>query len=207
MIGEEQKRDKHFPTFFLDNFIRKVFDKPDKLDADVAPGEVVADLGCGPGYFTFAIADKVGTGGRVYAVDSDEHAVKAVAKKAAKRHYQNVDPHTASAGRLDFIEDASVDFVLADGLLCCVAPREHRAAVSEIKRILKPNGKAYLVTARGKISYVDDAEWENILAEFRVIERNNEPYHGMRWAMVTVSGHHEKHLSLEGPGPGTPSSC
>ncbi len=186
MVDGEQKRDKHFPTFVLDNFIRKVFDKPDKLAVYFASGQVVADLGCGPGYFTFAIADKVGAGGRVYAVDSDDKAVSVVEKKAAKRHYRNIDARSASAGHLEFIQDASVDFVLADGLLCCVAPREHQAAVSEIKRILKAGGKAYLMTERSKFSYVDDAEWENILMEFKVIERNKEPYHGNRWALVTV---------------------
>src|SRR5437868_12170649 len=33
------------------------------------PGEVVADIGAGSGYFTFPIAQEVGPTGKVYAVD------------------------------------------------------------------------------------------------------------------------------------------
>ncbi len=150
------KKDKHFPTFALDNFIRRLYDKPDKYCKYVGPDQVVADLGCGPGYFTFRLADTVGNHGHIYAVDSDEKAIHAVEKKAKKRGCQNIETHFASAARLGFIKDESIDFVLADGLLCCVAPHEHAEVVKEIKRIMKPDGKALLVTARGSISYVDD---------------------------------------------------
>ncbi len=178
------KKDKHFPVFALDNFLRKLFDKPDKYNNQIEQGQVVADLGCGPGYFTFSLADRVGINGHVYAVDSDERSVRAVEKKAIKKGSHNVEAHTASSARLDFIGDGSVDFVLADGLLCCVAPRDHPATVVEIKRILKTDGKAFLVTARGSISYVDDQEWESILGEFKVEKRNYAPYKGDRWAIV-----------------------
>jgi predicted RNA methylase len=43
---------------------------------------VVADLGCGLGYFTLALAEFVGPEGRVYAVDSDGKAIRALEKKA-----------------------------------------------------------------------------------------------------------------------------
>jgi ubiquinone/menaquinone biosynthesis C-methylase UbiE len=178
------KKDKHFPTFALDNFIRKLFDSPDKYRKYVRQGQVVADLGCGPGYFTFPLAEKVGINGRVYAVDSDKKAIYAVEKKASKKGYQNIESHVSSVARLGFIEDESVDFVLADGLLCCVAPREHADAVKEIKRIMKIDGKALLVTAKGFISYVDDNEWESMLKEFKVEQRNCAPYKGDRRAVV-----------------------
>ena len=35
-------------------------------------GDVVADVGCGPGYYTFKLARLVGDGGRVYAIDNNE---------------------------------------------------------------------------------------------------------------------------------------
>src|SRR5207244_12793241 len=35
------------------------------------PGDVVADIGCGPGYNTFEIADIVGPRGWAYAVDNN----------------------------------------------------------------------------------------------------------------------------------------
>jgi ubiquinone/menaquinone biosynthesis C-methylase UbiE len=185
LVSRRIKKDRHFPTFALDNFIRKLFDSPDKYLVYVKPNNVVADIGCGPGYFTFALADAVGQDGRVYAVDSDEKAVRAVEKKADNKRIKNIEAHTSSAARLGFIDDESVDFILADGLLCCVAPQEHVAVVNEIKRIMKPEAKAIFVTARGAISYVDDVEWESVLNEFKVEQRNSPPYKGDRRAVVT----------------------
>jgi SAM-dependent methyltransferase len=80
-----------------------------------------------------------------------------------------------------------VDFVLAHGLLCSMAPGQRDAAVGEIKRILKPGGTAYLSVARGPWSYVDGAAWEQILAEFRVERRNTRlaPLED-RWAVVSL---------------------
>ncbi len=185
MTEQYIKKDKHFPTFVMSNFVRKLFEKPDKHNIFVEPNQVVADLGCGPGYFTLSMAGKTGPQGCVYAVDSDEKVIRAVEKKAAKRSLANIEAHTSSAADLEFIADASVDFVLADGLLCCVAPQEHNGTVNEIKRILKPTGRAYLLTERSRMSYVDDREWENILKEFKVEERNIAPYRAFRWALVS----------------------
>lgn len=66
-----------------------------------------------------------------------------------------------------------------------MAPQDHQPAVGEIKRILKPGGTAYLSTVRGRISYVDDEEWEQMLKEFKVEERNTQPYRRERWAVVS----------------------
>ena len=43
--------------------------------------QVVADLGCGPGYYTLALAGCVGPEGKVYAVASDEKAIRVLEKK------------------------------------------------------------------------------------------------------------------------------
>jgi ubiquinone/menaquinone biosynthesis C-methylase UbiE len=182
--SQEIKKDNHFPTFVFDNFIRKLFDSPDKYRNYARQDQVVADLGCGPGYYTFPLADAVGKDGWVYAVDSDEKAIKALEKKVNKKGYQNIEAHSSSAARLGFIKDETVDFVLADGLLCCVAPQDHSDAVSEIKRILKPGGKALLITSTSSMSYVDDQEWESMLTEFTVEQRNYAPYKGDRRAIV-----------------------
>ena len=66
-----------------------------------------------------------------------------------------------------------------------MAPQDHSAAIDEIRRILKPNGKAFLKAAKGIMSYVDKAEWEDILEGFTVERRNHESFAEDRWALVS----------------------
>jgi ubiquinone/menaquinone biosynthesis C-methylase UbiE len=187
MTTSEEKRDKHFPLFAHDNSLRRLFSNPNEFCQYVKKGQVVADLGCGPGYFTFALAECVGPEGSVYAVDSDEKAIRALEKKTKKLGYHNIEAHTSSASDLTFVRDDSVDFVLANGLLCSMAPKYHESAVSEMKRILKPEGQAYLSVARGFYSYVSKVEWDKILERFRVEQRGGDGFIGLsdRWALVS----------------------
>jgi ubiquinone/menaquinone biosynthesis C-methylase UbiE len=184
----EEKRDKHFPLFAHDNMIRRLLDPPQNLvERYVSESQVVADLGCGPGYYTITLAESVGPNGKVYAVDSDEKAIRAVEKKAKNRGYDNIETHASSASDLDFIRDGAVDFVLAHGLLCSMAPQQRESAVNEMRRILKPEGLAYISVARGPWSYVDRPAWEKILESFRVEQRHDGSMgFGGRWATVTA---------------------
>jgi len=188
VTAKEGKRDRHFPLFANDNLFRRLFSSPSTFCSYVTKGQVVADLGCGPGYYTLGLAECVGPKGKVYAVDSDEKAIRAVEKKAAKRGYSNIEAHASSASDLSFIKDESVDFILANGLLCSMAPQYHESAVSEMKRILKPSGLAYLSAAGGSYSYVGKAEWERILGGFKVKQRG-DPSFADRWAVVSTKQH------------------
>ena len=187
VVTSEEKRDKHFPLFVHDNVFRRLFDNPHSFCSYVAEGQTVADLGCGPGFYSLGLAECVGPEGKVYAVDSDEKAVRALEKKADKRGYHNIEARVSSASDLSFIKDGSVDFVLANGLLCSMAPKYHEPTVNEIKRILKPKGRAYLSAARGFYSYMNKAEWERILEGFKV-ERRGDGFSWIaeRWATVST---------------------
>ena len=145
-------------------------------------GQVVADIGCNTGYYTLALAECVGPEGKVYAVDLREDYIRGLEKTAAELGYHNVEFHVSSAVDLGFIEDGSVDFVLANGLLCNVA--EHRLrVVSEIERILKPTGQAYLsLGSPPPLGFVDGAEWERILSRFEVRQRGGSL---QKWAVVS----------------------
>jgi len=185
MDADGSKRDKHFPLFVHDNPLRRLFTNPRKFCSYIEHGQIVADLGCGPGYFTLALAEFVGAKGRVYAVDSDPKAVQAVESKAAKRGYDNIEGHATSAANLSFIADETVDFVLAHALLCSVSPQDHRSTIKEIKRVLKSDGKAFLSCGTGRGSYADDAEWEEILEGFEVQQRNYKGRFDDHWALVS----------------------
>ncbi|MGY1713348.1 class I SAM-dependent methyltransferase [Geodermatophilus sp. SYSU D01106] len=53
--------------------------------AGLAPGMAVADLGCGPGAVTLAIADRIGAGGRVTGVDAARRPLEVARRRAAGR--------------------------------------------------------------------------------------------------------------------------
>lgn len=166
------------------NPIRSMFKSSQNLIVPyVTNSQVVADLGCASGYYTFALAKSVGPAGKVYAVDLDKKCIQTLEKKIDKEGYHNIEAHASSASSLSFIKNGSVDFVLANGLLCSMA-NHRQEAVSEIKRILKPGGQAFLSLGfLYPIGFVNRAEWKKILKEFRV-ERSGGII--QKWAMVSV---------------------
>lgn len=58
----------------------------------IQPGSRVADLGAGGGYFTWHLAEAVGTQGTVYAVEIDETGLDIIAEDMTSRGVTNVVP-------------------------------------------------------------------------------------------------------------------
>lgn len=159
-----------------------------RVAAYVKEGQVVADIGCGWGHYSFALAEIVGPRGKVYAVDLARKCIQAIKKKAGKRGCRAIEACESTAADMSFIKDGSVDFVFANGLLCSMAV-DRPSAVAEIKRILKPTGNAYLsLGAAPPWGYVDRTEWTQILEGFHVLEGGA---YEEKWALVT-SGYSEE---------------
>ncbi|MGH7231471.1 MAG: class I SAM-dependent methyltransferase [Nitrospiraceae bacterium] len=57
----------------------------------ITPGERVADLGAGGGYFTFLLAKAVGPHGKIYAVDVEDTALRMIDTQAKAREADNVE--------------------------------------------------------------------------------------------------------------------
>ncbi len=179
--------DRRIPPFLLDNFLRRLFFPPEKIVSKfISAGQVVVDIGSGSGYFTMAMAEIVGKEGRVYAADFDRKSIEVLTRKAKRHNYSEIiEAKTTSAANLSFIPDASVDFAFANGLLCCMV--DHEGAVREIRRILKPEGRAYLsVTKRLRKKdprTVGKEEWDILLQRFDV-QSQGEGFMS-RWAVVS----------------------
>jgi ubiquinone/menaquinone biosynthesis C-methylase UbiE len=184
-IKERQKREEtERPKNRISlNPISRLFENPQtSIEPYVSKGQVVADLGCNTGHYTFALADCVGSEGRAYAVDLKEEYIRTLEKKGAEHGDRNIEWHVASAADLSFINDDSVDFVLANGLLCNVA-EDRPLVVNEINRILKPSGPAYLsLGAPPLLGFVGRAEWEKILERFTVKRKGG---YLQKWAAVS----------------------
>jgi predicted methyltransferase len=111
----------------------------------VKPGSAVADVGCGRGYFTFKLASRVGTGGKVYAEDLQDDELAEIRRQAKEKGFAQIeaitgtddDPHLP-AGTLDavLIVDAYHEM------------HEYDAVLAAIHRALKPGGLLALIDGK-----------------------------------------------------------
>ncbi|MGC1389836.1 MAG: class I SAM-dependent methyltransferase, partial [Bacteroidales bacterium] len=75
----------------LDLKLRKLIHNPSSiLKPFIKEGMTVADLGCGPGFFTLEMARMVGKNGKVTAVDLQEGMLDIVRKKVSGTDLQNI---------------------------------------------------------------------------------------------------------------------
>ena len=136
--------------FTFDNPARRLLQNPEQiLGRLLQPGQTVADIGCGMGYFTVPMARLVGEGGRVIAVDLQPEMLDALKRRAARQNLQGrIHCHLSQPDRIGLAEP--VDFALAFWVLHEV--KAPAAFLAEIKRMLKPDGRFLLVEPKIHVS-------------------------------------------------------
>lgn len=110
------------------------------------PGETFLELAAGTGDLSLALAELVGSQGRVIASDFAPEMVDAARRAAAEHGATNVDNRVLDAERLD-LGDASVDGVVCRFALMLMA--DPAAALAEAKRVLRPAGRLVLAVWQG----------------------------------------------------------
>lgn len=100
-------------VYTFDNPLRRLVHDPSALLAGlVREGMTVADIGCGRGYFSIALARMVGDGGAVIAVDVQQKMLDMMMKRAHRAGVaQRIRPVLAAPD--DIGVRGPVDFVLA----------------------------------------------------------------------------------------------
>jgi len=132
---------------WLDRAERDLEEEPDRAIAllSLKPGAVVADVGAGSGYMTERLAKRVGSAGKVYAVDIQPEMLRLLNQRLIARRITNV---VAIQGNVDDprLPPSMLDLeLLVDVYHEFSAPQ---AMLRHLREALKPDGRLVLLEYR-----------------------------------------------------------
>ena len=136
-----------FKRFAYEGLGRDRWQQPDAVirALDIQPGDRIADIGAGGGYFTFRLADAVGREGTVYAVDIDDDMTKYLRNRAEKDGYHNVDVVLATP------TDPGLPTAGVDLIFTCDTYHHFdnpSAYFAQLKGALRPGGRVAIIDYR-----------------------------------------------------------
>ena len=134
---------------WLERRERETEERPQLLIEALAiqPGQTIADLGAGSGYYSFRIAPLVGDQGKVLAIDVEPRMLRIISERARRERVNNVftvlstpsDPNlTANSVDLLFMVDVYHELEY---------PRE---VMLKVREALKPSGRVALIEYRAE---------------------------------------------------------
>jgi len=140
---------KYFEYSVFNNPARERWEKTSQMlgSLNIKPGEIIADVGCGNGYFTYRFANLVGPSGKVYATEINKDALSYV-ESMRERYDLNIVPVVST------LNDAKLPSNQFDKIYMC--SMYHAVYVSSIefvkdefidsiKKALKDDGKLIIV--------------------------------------------------------------
>jgi ubiquinone/menaquinone biosynthesis C-methylase UbiE len=122
---------------------RDAYQKPQEVmqALDIKPGEIIADIGAGSGYFSVRLAHHVGATGRVYAVDISPDMIRHLHARVRDLRLSNVSPILARPD--DPLLPEQVDRFLIVDVWHHI---ENQAAyLALMKKQLKPGGQVVMI--------------------------------------------------------------
>ncbi|MHB1406666.1 MAG: class I SAM-dependent methyltransferase [Desulfitobacteriaceae bacterium] len=137
----------------------------------LCPGQHLADLGCGYGYFTLRAAEMTGSYGKIEAVDIEKERLDFLESAATERQVGAQITTYLAVGENIPLPDACVEAALIANVLHEL--HNPGAYLHEAKRILKQEGQLWIVEWQKKETPIgpplherkSEAEWESILSE------------------------------------------
>jgi ubiquinone/menaquinone biosynthesis C-methylase UbiE len=111
-------------------------------DGILGTSGVWADFGSGTGAFTLALADLLGTSGRIYSIDRDEAALREQKRAMQARFHAVVVNYVVADFTLPLTLPPLDGAVMANALHFA---RDHEAVVRSIRALLRPGGRLILV--------------------------------------------------------------
>lgn len=137
----------------------------------LGPGQHLADLGCGYGYFSLRAAEMAGIEGKIDAVDIDQERLEFLENAAAERQVAAQINTYLAAGDTIPLPDAYVEAALIANVLHEL--QNPGAYLHEARRILKEGGQLWIVEWQKKETPMgpplaerkSEVEWGSLLAE------------------------------------------
>lgn len=123
---------------------RDAYQKPHEVltALNIKPGEVIADIGAGSGYFAFRLAHFVGDKGKVYAVDVSPDMIRYINRRIRETKTTNVVALLADPDD-PLLPDASVNrFFFSESWHHIDNQKKYLAL---IKKMLKPRGEVVMI--------------------------------------------------------------
>ncbi|MEN1678069.1 MAG: methyltransferase domain-containing protein [Planctomycetota bacterium] len=112
---------------------------------DIERGQSVCDLGCGNGFYTLKLAERVGPRGTVWAVDIQPEMLELLTDRASDRGFENLKPTIGGFADPKLPANALDLILLVDVYHEFSHPVEMLAAM---RNSLKPSGRVALVEFR-----------------------------------------------------------
>ena len=113
---------------------------------ELKASDVVADLGCGTGYFTVPLSHKVK---KVYGIDMQKEMLTFLEHKIQQQKIENIETTLSKENEIP-LKNKSVDLLLSVNTLHEFSHKE--TIIDEIQRVLKADGRVVIIDFKKEIS-------------------------------------------------------
>ncbi|MYC14211.1 MAG: methyltransferase domain-containing protein [Gemmatimonadetes bacterium] len=132
-------------------------------------GQTILDLGCGPGFTSLELGERVGAGGRVLAVDGSKKFADFLRHRAASASMTQIEVVVADVRTLD-LPVASIDAVFARWLLCFI--EEPQKVIEQVARTLKRGGHLLVMDYCTYGAFVAQIQYPHLRRVLQAVHRS-----------------------------------
>jgi len=162
---------------------RKIWQNPEEIlrMIEIKPEFVVADLGCGSGFFTVPLSREAR---KVYGIDIQKEMLEFLEQKMRNLKIENIQPLLSKENEIP-LRDESVDLLVSINTLHEFDDKERM--VEEMRRVLKQGGKALIADFKKENTgfgppvaiRISRKQATNLFEKkgFTTLKRENLPYH------------------------------